>query len=73
MTTESLRVTAAALAHEERGAGFSLLGRLRRAWADHRRYRRTVRELGSLSTRDLEDIGLDCQDVPAAARSLCER
>jgi uncharacterized protein YjiS (DUF1127 family) len=43
------------------GASFvnrgSILTRLRRRWAQHRLYRRTLAELRSLSVAELDDIG----------------
>lgn len=38
-------------------------------WAEKsKRYRKTVRELSSLSDRDLGDIGISRCDIPAIAR-----
>lgn len=44
------------------------VARLRAAWADWRLYRRTLAELEALSDRDLADLGLFRQDLPAVAR-----
>ena len=39
------------------------------AWLDEqRRYRRTIKELSQLSTRELEDIGLTRADIDGVAR-----
>ncbi|MEZ5872115.1 MAG: DUF1127 domain-containing protein [Nitratireductor sp.] len=35
---------------------------------DWRSYRRTVRELSSLSTRELTDLGISRSDIPYVAR-----
>jgi uncharacterized protein YjiS (DUF1127 family) len=51
----------------ERDTG-TLTGRLRRAWADYRAYRATLGELGSLTDRQLGDLGLSRGELRATAR-----
>jgi uncharacterized protein YjiS (DUF1127 family) len=41
---------------------------LRRAWADYRAYRATLGELGSLTDRQLGDLGLTRGEIGATAR-----
>ena len=43
-------------------------GSLRRAWADYRAYRATLGELGSLTDRQLGDLGLTRGELRATAR-----
>lgn len=41
---------------------------LRQRWADHQRYRVTLRELDSLSDRELSDLGLSRHSIADVAR-----
>ena len=51
----------------ERNTGTARPG-LRRAWADYRAYRATLGELGSLTDRQLGDLGLTRGELRATAR-----
>lgn len=51
----------------ERNVG-TLTRSLRRRWADYRAYRATLAELGSLTDRQLGDLGLTRGEIRATAR-----
>jgi uncharacterized protein YjiS (DUF1127 family) len=51
----------------------SYAGRLRKALADHRRYRRTLAQLRALSMRQIEDIGYAGADLASVARTWVAR
>ncbi|WGF89452.1 DUF1127 domain-containing protein [Marinivivus vitaminiproducens] len=46
----------------------TIIDRLRNSFGERRRYSQTLRELRSLSTRDLEDIGISPADLHRIAR-----
>jgi uncharacterized protein YjiS (DUF1127 family) len=69
MTTATAAKSSAGflVAGVERDTG-TLAGNLRRAWADYRAYRATLGELGSLTDRQLGDLGLTRGELQATAR-----
>lgn len=54
-------------------AGADWLGRLRRAWSEHRAFRTTLTELSALSDRELADLGLHRSELRAVARTAAYR
>ncbi len=50
-----------------------LLARLQERLAEHRRYRQTVRELMSLTDRELDDIGIRRWQIREIARETARR
>lgn len=44
-----------------------------RSYNNWRRYRETVAELGKLSTRELNDLGISRSDIPFVARKAAVR
>jgi uncharacterized protein YjiS (DUF1127 family) len=44
-----------------------------RSYNEWRRYRRTVAELGTLSNRELNDLGISRGDIPYVAMSTSAR
>lgn len=50
------------------GAVSGLTARIRKAWADHRLYAATVRELQQLSDRELADLGIHRASIDGIAR-----
>jgi uncharacterized protein YjiS (DUF1127 family) len=70
MTTlvETLGKTGTQGAFGASGAETSIVARLVDWIAEHRRYRRTLSELSTLSDRELDDIGLSRGEVEIVAR-----
>ncbi len=50
-----------------------LVRRLVEGWREHRRYQRTLAELGGLTDRELADIGLSRGEVDLVARRSARR
>lgn len=63
---------AQAIAHDARRhaaqVGDGLLARARKAFADHRLYRQTLRELSTLTDRELTDLGIHRSMIREIAR-----
>ena len=43
-----------------------------RSFAAWRNYRKTVSELGRMTTRELNDLGINRSDIPTVARSAVQ-
>jgi len=48
---------------------FDALKKVRKAFADHAKYRRTVNELSHLTNRELSDLGISRCDIYKIART----
>lgn len=76
MTTRTLEPTPATGEIREEGALAALRGlvaRIRERIEEERRYRQTLRELSSLSDRELDDIGIGRGQIREVAREAARR
>ena len=72
-----MSITASTLTHRTLGNGilsrlFAVLHSTMDSWHEHSRYRTTLRELNTLSERELNDLGIARADIEGIAREAAK-